>query len=73
MRSRAAREDGDWRASVYSVPAATKRFAWKKRRLQKKGQMGPAFDFLEVKYYKLLEMNFFFSPKTFLGVDKQTF
>jgi len=22
--------------------------------------MGPAFDFLEVKYYELLEMNFFF-------------
>ena len=33
------------------IRAATKRLAWKKRRLQKKKrQMGPAFDFLEIKY-----------------------
>jgi len=42
----------------------------KKKTTEKKRQMGPAFDFLEVKYYELLEMNFFFSPKTFLGVGK---
>jgi hypothetical protein len=32
--------------------------------------VGSVFDFLEVKYYELLEMNFFFSPKIFLGVSK---
>ena len=44
MRSRAAREDGDWRASVYSVPVATKRFRGKKR-LQKKPSNGTSIWF----------------------------
>ena len=35
------------------------------KKTAEKSQMGSAFDFLEVKYYELLEMNFFFLLKPF--------
>ena len=45
-------------------------FPAEKKVTQKKTQVEPKFYFLEVKYYELLEMTFFFSPKTLLGVGK---
>ena len=46
-----ARATRRMQAAVAWIRTATKRFAWKKKKsAEKKRQMGPAFDFLEVKY-----------------------